>query len=107
MNTGPSKHFVKDGSLACVLAWGENVFTNRQDVGGHLRILEEHNFEYDAELKGEQTIRTGVMALSRDSSEAGITRAPNFSIHPCWCMKWQKNGNRKEIPVFWIFQRSI
>lgn len=75
LNTGTPKHFVSDGVLGCVYAWGGRTFTNRQDVEGHMNFLEVHNHEYDCTLKGEQIIHAGAMALAPDTSETEIARA--------------------------------
>lgn len=75
LNTGTPKHFVKDGVLGCVLAWGGRVFTNRQCIEFDLEYLEKRNYAFDCTLHGNQTIRSGVLALTRDSSEVDIARA--------------------------------
>ena len=75
LNTGTPKHYVKEGVLGCVLAWGGRVFTNRQSIEYDLTFLREHNYEYDCTLHGEQTIRSAAMALAKDSSEVDISRA--------------------------------
>lgn len=69
MNTGTPKHFVEDGVIGCVLAWGGNVYSNRM----HLDWLDRNH--YDLSLKGTQTIRSGIMATKNETTEAEISRS--------------------------------
>lgn len=78
LNTGTPKHFVREGVLGCVLAWGGREYSNRQ---GHAadeyiqKICHDERYQYDLKLHGEQMIRSGAMALTSDSTETDIARA--------------------------------
>jgi len=68
LNAGTPKHFVEDGRIGCVWAWGGRTFSNRMHVEWADRK------QYDLTLKGDQSIRSAVMPLPASANEAGIAR---------------------------------
>jgi hypothetical protein len=78
LNTGTPKHFVQDGVLGCVLAWGGQEYSNRQGQAADeyiQKICHDERYQYDLKLHGEQTIRSGAMALAGDTTETDLARA--------------------------------
>lgn len=75
MNTGTPKHFVQEGVLGCVLAWGGKEYSNRQDVDAYIQLCQDERYQYDLKLYSKQTIRSGAMALASNSMETDIARA--------------------------------
>jgi len=67
-NTGTPKHYVKDGIIANVLAWGRESYTNRM----HISWLQQT--QYDLSLKGCQQIHSAVQALGAKHSEVNLAR---------------------------------
>lgn len=57
VNWGTVKHWVRNGVIANVLAWGGNIFDNRSDFEW---VLEQ---QYDLNLYGKQTIRYALIPL--------------------------------------------
>ena len=68
-NTGTPKHYVEQGVIGCVLAWGGRTFTNRTNPNWEERQV------YDLTLRGTHMIRSGAMALAPGASEVILTRA--------------------------------
>ena len=68
-NTGTPKHFVEQGVIGCVLAWGGRTFTNRTNTNWEERQI------YDLTLQGTHVIRSGAMAFAPGASEVMLTRA--------------------------------
>jgi hypothetical protein len=86
MNKGTPKHFVENGIIGCVWAWGGRTFSNRM----HLGWLK--NNKYDLSLKGVQTIVTGIMALNPEQSEADIAQAAQCLNTPMFTFEMKKHA---------------
>ncbi|NQU76217.1 MAG: hypothetical protein HQ546_07895 [Planctomycetes bacterium] len=67
-NTGTPKHYVADGVLACVWAWGGRSFSNRMHADWAKKD------QYDLRLSGVHLIRSAVQAVA-DASDAQLARA--------------------------------
>jgi hypothetical protein len=72
LNTGTPKHYVQDGVIACVWAWGGRSFSNRMHVDWAKKD------QYDLTLKGTQTIRIGVLGAEPEISEVDVARAAQY-----------------------------
>jgi hypothetical protein len=76
INTGMPKHYVEDGTIANVLAWGRKEYSNR------LQGSEEWVHAYDLSLSGVHYLRSAVVALATDHSEVDIARRAQCVNHP-------------------------
>ena len=95
MNKGTPKHFVENGVIGCVWAWGGRTFSNRM----HLSWLKKN--KYDLSLKGVQTIVTGIMVLNPGLSEAYIAQAAqclNTLMFTIGMVKHAESIPRKHVP---------
>jgi hypothetical protein len=69
LNTGTPKHYVADGAIVNVLAWGRQSYSNRMHVEGWLK-----QNQYDLSLKGIQEIHSAVCSVNPADSEVTIAR---------------------------------
>lgn len=68
-NTGTPKHYVEGGTIANVLAWGRETYSNRM----HVREWTQQT-QYDLSLNGLQRIRSAVQGLSGNDTEVALAR---------------------------------
>ncbi len=76
INTGMPKHYVEDGTIANVLAWGRKEYSNR------LQGSEEWVHAYDLSLSGAHYLRSAAVAMAAGHSEVHIARRAQCVNHP-------------------------
>jgi hypothetical protein len=69
INTGTPKHYVEDGTIASVLAWGGAKYTNRMHAD--FWLTKDH---YDLSLHGRQDLHWAVHALPARHEEVDVAR---------------------------------
>jgi len=91
-NTGTPKHFVEQGIIGNILAWGGRVFTNRTNTDW------EKCHNYDLTLKGTHTIRSGAMVFAPGASEVQLTRAAQCLNSPMLvCASKGADGGKPQV----------